>query len=169
MIPNLCNLCTAHAAGSPVVCAPLPPGTAGPGKLRKFWCQFCAAFASCRFCAPHCRDKLPNLPNQAPALTKCDMLGFWSGMKNHETSVDEKRWICFDMFWLFLEQVSNVVALSLHCPQTSAICQLSPDCIFEKIELRHVRSAFVEFVHCIDWCVDVWSVKDQMLIRWKTH
>ena len=166
----------AHAAGSPVVCAPLPPGTAGPGKLREnFAANFGVCRRFCRFCAPHCRDKLPNLPNQAPAVySDVTCLDFEVEWKSWNFC----RWETLNMFWYVLTVFRasfkcSCIASPLVCPQTSAICQLSPDiCIFEtkQIELRQVRSAiFVEFVHCIDCmcgCVIGW---EKMLIRWITH
>ena len=129
----------------------------------------------CRFRAPHCRDKLPNLPNQAPAVySDVTCLDFEVEWKSWNFC----RWETLNMFWYVLTVFRasfkcSCIASPLVCPQTSAICQLSPDiCIFEtkQIELRQVRSAiFVEFVHCIECMCGCVIGSEKMLIRWITH
>lgn len=65
------------------------------------------------------------------SVLRCDMLGFWSAMK---------RWICFDMLWLFLEQVLNVVALPVHL----SVLKLQPSAswVLTSASLKQNRSNF---------------------------
>lgn len=126
------------------------------------------AFAVASVASVH-RTVVTNCPTFPIRLLQCTQMWHAWILKCNET---------LNMFWYALTVFRasfkcSCFASPLVCPQTSAICQLSPDiCIFEtkQIELRQVRSAiFVEFVHCIDCMCGCVIGSEKMLIRWITH